>query len=30
MNKYSQVHQELNMVTKKYKQLRPTPNQPDE
>ena len=31
MNEYSQVHQELNMATKKkYKQLRATPNRPDE
>ncbi len=31
MNDYSQVHEELNMATKKkYKQLRVTPNRPDE
>ncbi len=31
MNEYSQVHEELNMATKKkYKQLRDTPNRPDE
>ncbi len=31
MNEYSQVHEELNMATKKkYKQLRATPDRPDE
>jgi hypothetical protein len=31
MNDYSQVYEELNMATKKkYKQLRATPNRPDE
>ncbi len=31
MNEYSQVHEELNMATKKkYKQLRATPNRPDD
>jgi hypothetical protein len=31
MNDYSQVHEELNMATKKkYKQLRATPNRPDD
>jgi hypothetical protein len=31
MTDYSQVHEELNMGTKKkYKQLRATPNRPDE
>ncbi len=31
MNDYSQMHEELNMATKKkYKQLRATSNRPDE
>jgi hypothetical protein len=30
MNDYSQVHEELNMATKKYKQLRAAPKWPDE
>jgi hypothetical protein len=31
MNEYSQVHEELNMATKKkYKQLRAAPNRPNE
>jgi hypothetical protein len=31
MNEYSQVHEELNMATKKkYKQLHATPNRHDE